>query len=154
MRPVFARLSGVAMKRVVLAFAVLVISVSAWAADAPRRAVVYKNQSCGCCVGWIEYLQENGWQVVVHDVDDLDGLKDRMGVPDQVRSCHTAKIGPYVVEGHVPIEAIDRLFRGELKVTGIAAPGMPQGSPGMSGTKEPNPIVTFGGGPSKLIGVY
>jgi hypothetical protein len=142
------------MMRCVLTLAVFFTSVSAWAAEAPRQAVVYKNKSCGCCAGWVEYLQQNGWQVAVHDVDDLDGLKDRLGVPDQARSCHTAKIGPYLVEGHVPVEAIDKLFRDKLKVTGIASPGMPQGSPGMSGAKEPNPIVTFGGGSSKLIGVY
>ncbi|CAA7611968.1 Metal-binding protein [Magnetospirillum sp. LM-5] len=142
------------MKSIVLALGLVLTSLFAWAADAPRQAVVYKNQSCGCCGGWVDYLRDNGWQVVVHDVDDLDGLKDRMGVPDQVRSCHTAKVGAYVIEGHVPIEAIDKLFQAKLKITGIAAPGMPQGSPGMSGIKEPNPIVTFGGGPSKLMGIY
>jgi hypothetical protein len=143
------------MLRIVLAVGIAMMGPTlAKAADAPRQAVVYKESSCGCCSGWVEYLEQHGWRVTVHDVDDLDAVKDRMGVPDQVRSCHTAKIGGYVIEGHVPIEAIDRLFREKRKITGIAAPGMPQGSPGMSGRKEPNPIYTFGGGPSRLLGTY
>jgi hypothetical protein len=126
----------------------------ALAADMPMRAEVFKDKRCGCCEGWVEYLQQHGWQVTVHDTEDMETVKDRLGVPEQMRSCHTAKVGPYVVEGHVPLEAIEKLFKESPKVTGIASPGMPQGSPGMSGEKEPNPVVTFGNGGAKLMGVY
>lgn len=120
----------------------------------PRHAVVHKSPSCGCCGGWIAYLEQHGWQVTVKDTDAMDEVKARLGVPAEAHSCHTAEIAGYVVEGHVPVEAIDKLLAERPKVTGIASPGMPQGSPGMSGPKEPNVVVTFGGGPASVVGTY
>lgn len=119
-----------------------------------REAVVYKSPTCGCCKGWATYLQRNGYQVTVIDREDMDTIKDGLGVPDGMRSCHTAKIDGYVIEGHVPVEAIDKLLSERPKAKGIAAPGMPMGSPGMDGPKEPNPIYTFGGTSKKLFGTY
>lgn len=118
------------------------------------EAVVYKSPTCGCCKGWAAYLQRNGYHVTVLDRDDMDKVKDGLGVPDKVRSCHTAKIGGYVIEGHVPLEAIDKLLAEKPKVVGIAAPGMPSGSPGMDGPKDSNPIYTFGEGGTRLLGTY
>lgn len=118
------------------------------------EAVVYKSPTCGCCKGWATYLQRNGYKVTVIDRDDMDKVKDGMGVPEELRSCHTAKIDGYVVEGHVPLEAIDKLLAEKPKATGIAAPGMPSGSPGMDGPKAPNPVYTFGGAAPRLLGTY
>jgi hypothetical protein len=129
-----------------MAFAV-VYSVTAVAAfpTGAEEATVYKSPTCGCCKGWVTYLQRHGYHVTVIDRDDMDAVKDGLGVPAEMRSCHTAKIGGYLVEGHVPVEAIDRLLAEKPKVTGIASPGMPSGSPGMDGPKAPNPIYTFTG---------
>lgn len=121
---------------------------------AAREAVVYKSPTCGCCKGWATYLQRNGYKVTVIDRDDMDKVKDGMGVPEELRSCHTAKIDGYVIEGHVPLKAIDKLLAEKPKATGIAAPGMPSGSPGMDGPKAPNPVYTFGGNAPRLLGTY
>lgn len=105
---------------------------------------VYFSPTCGCCKEWIRYLQAHGVQV--HGVlqDDLRPLKERLGVPEAVRSCHTARVGPYTVEGHVPVEAIARLLQERPPVAGIAVPGMPAGAPGMGGTPAgPLEIVAF-----------
>jgi hypothetical protein len=149
------------MKRVVLTAAIAAAGLTGWAtvhfADAAgpvREAVVYKSESCGCCTGWIAYLEQNGYTITTHTTDDVDSIKDEWAVPQEVRSCHTAKIGGYVIEGHVPVEAIDKLLATKPKITGIAAPGMPSGSPGMSGPKEPNVIVSFGGGTPQVVGTY
>lgn len=116
-----------------------------------REAVVYKSPSCGCCAGWISYLQRHGIKVIPHNVEDMDEVKDRMAVPVSLRSCHTATIGGYVVEGHVPMASIDRMLTERPAITGVAAPGMPSGSPGMNGPKEPNPIYSFGNQGSRLF---
>jgi hypothetical protein len=121
---------------------------------AARDALIYKSPTCGCCKGWATYLERNGYRVTTIDRDDMDTVKDGMGVPEAMRSCHTAKIEGYVVEGHVPLEAIDKLLAEKPKVKGIAAPGMPSGSPGMSGSKEPNPVFTFGDGGTRLLGTW
>lgn len=149
------------MKRTIIVAAIAAAGLGGWASvlladNAAREAVVYKSESCGCCTGWVAYLEQNGYQVTVHNTDDMDAVKDRMGVPDEVRSCHTARIAGYVVEGHVPVEAIDKLLASKAKVTGIASPGMPSGSPGMSGPKEANVIVSFGSGSSRpqVVGTY
>jgi hypothetical protein len=93
---------------------------------------VYKSSSCGCCAKWVDYLDANGFQTTVHDEEGMDGLKDRLGVPSAVRSCHTALLGKYLIEGHVPAADIQRLLAEEPKIAGLAAPGMPALSPGMA----------------------
>jgi hypothetical protein len=93
---------------------------------------VYKDPSCGCCTKWIEHLRASGLRPTVHDRTDMDALKDGLGVPAALRSCHTAVAGKYVVEGHVPAADITRLIKTAPKgIIGIAVPGMPAGSPGM-----------------------
>jgi hypothetical protein len=109
----------------------VVIPGVARASDA-SPLTVYKDPSCGCCTKWIEHLQASGLRPTVHDRTDMDALKDGLGVPATLRSCHTAVAGKYVVEGHVPAADIERLIRTAPKgVIGIAVPGMPVGSPGM-----------------------
>ena len=96
-----------------------------------NRIVVYKSPTCGCCGKWVEYLRANGFTVEVHDQDDLTQLKRASGVSDAAASCHTAQIGGYVVEGHVPVETIRRMLRERPQIAGIAVPGMVAGTPGM-----------------------
>lgn len=101
-------------------------------ADATGNVItVYKSPSCGCCTKWVEYLRANGFEVKTVDVDDLSEVKTATGVPASLQTCHTGVIKGYVIEGHVPVDAIRRLLAGESKLAGIAVPGMPAGSPGM-----------------------
>lgn len=101
------------------------------ARPAPETVIVYKTPTCGCCSLWVDHLRENGFQVEVHDVRDTTALRRREGVPSRLGSCHTAKVGGYAIEGHVPAAEIKRLLRGRPRVDGLAVPGMPIGSPGM-----------------------
>ena len=108
--------------------------------------VVYKTPTCGCCKGWVESMQKSGFKVEVHDLPDLASIKHAAGVPDSLQACHTARIGGYVVEGHVPAADIRRLLAERPDVAGIATPGMPMGAPGMEGAYSDHyDVVTFGG---------
>jgi hypothetical protein len=108
------------------------------------RAVVYKDANCGCCDKWVDHLRDNGFTVVSHDVDDLDAVKRRHNIDRSLHSCHTAEVGGYVVEGHVPADLIHRMLRERPPIAGIAVPGMPVGSPGMEWTyKEPYDVIAF-----------
>jgi hypothetical protein len=93
--------------------------------------LVHKNPSCGCCELWVEHLRKAGFEVAVRDEDDLNGVKERLGVPYGKGSCHTAEVGGYIVEGHVPVEDIKRLLTEKPDARGLVLPGMPLGSPGM-----------------------
>ena len=102
------------------------------AASKPTAITVYKDPSCGCCTKWVSHLQANGFAPEVHDRSDMDALKDSLGVPPALRSCHTAVAGKYVIEGHVPAADLTRLLAAKPADTlGLAVPGMPVGSPGM-----------------------
>lgn len=92
---------------------------------------VYKSPTCGCCQSWVDAVKAAGFTVAVHDVDDVTPVKDDAGVPADKRSCHTAIIGGYAIEGHVPPETIKKLLAEHPQVAGLAVPGMPSGSPGM-----------------------
>jgi hypothetical protein len=126
---------------------ILVASLSTAAAQPPTYPVtVYKSPTCGCCSKWNDHLRANGFIVTSKDLPDVNPLKDQHGVPAQTRSCHTALVGGYVVEGHVPADVIKKLLRERPPVLGIAAPGMPAGSPGMEmpdGRKDAYQIVAF-----------
>lgn len=142
-----------------LALAVGAGGIAAFAAFQPStavagEAVVYKNPQCGCCKGWATYLQRHGYKVTVIDTDDMESLKRRLQVPDSLHSCHTAKIGGYVIEGHVPVEAIDKLLARRPDFIGIASPGMPSGSPGMDGPKVDNVVKAFGEAGIRPFGTY
>ncbi len=95
---------------------------------------VYKAPSWGGCKMWVEYLRANGFEVKAVDLDDLAEIKAASGVPRSIQTCHTAVVEGYVVEGHVPVDALRRLLHDRPKVAGIGVPGMPIGSPGMDGT--------------------
>lgn len=121
-------------------------AATASAPTAEPTLVVYKTPTCGCCKGWVNAMEKSGFKVEVHDIDDLTATKHAAGVPDELQACHTARIGGYVVEGHVPAADIRRLLAERPDIAGIAAPGMPMGSPGMEGgSAEHYDVVTFGG---------
>ena len=102
------------------------------AAEKPVTITIYKDPSCGCCTKWVTHLQANGFATHVQDRPDMDALKDSLGVPSALRSCHTAVAGRYVIEGHVPAHDVVRLLSSApADVVGLAAPGMPVGAPGM-----------------------
>jgi hypothetical protein len=104
------------------------------------RMTVYKNESCGCCKEWVKHLERAGFSVDVHDVDNLAPVKDRVGIPPAMGSCHTGEIDGYFVEGHVPADDIKRLLRERPNAKGLTVPAMPMGSPGMevpSGQVDP-----------------
>lgn len=106
--------------------------------------MVYKDAQCGCCGKWVEHLRANGFNVTTHNETRMDSIKSTHGVPTQLASCHTAIVDGYVVEGHVPSDAIKRLLRERPAVKGIAVPGMPAGSPGMEGPRaQPYDIMSF-----------
>lgn len=96
---------------------------------------LYKSPLCGCCAIYVDYLRDNGFDVRVHDLEDMAPVKRDFGIRPELHSCHTAIIGGYAVEGHVPVEAIHRLLSEKPDIRGIALPGMPDGSPGMPGPK-------------------
>ena len=107
---------------------------------------VYKSPTCGCCGAWIDHLRAHGFTVIVKDVEDLDSVKQRLGVPALLHSCHTATVDGYAVEGHVPASDIRRLLAERPGATGLAVPGMPIGSPGMeqNDRREPYSTILFG----------
>lgn len=110
------------------------VNLPAIAADAVD---VYKSPYCGCCEKWVEHLQQAGFAVRTHDVNDVPAARQRLGMPERLGSCHTAKVAGYVVEGHVPAADIQRLLKEKPKAIGLAVPSMPPGSPGM---ESPKPV--------------
>ena len=100
-------------------------------AEALPLVSVTKDPSCGCCGAWIEHIEAAGFPVRVLESDDVFSLKQRLGVPADLASCHTAEVDGYVIEGHVPASAMKRLLAERPKAIGLAVPGMPAGSPGM-----------------------
>lgn len=94
-------------------------------------AVIHSDPLCGCCGAWVEHLAEAGFPVEVRETSEMNRIKARLGVPGDLASCHTAEIDGYIVEGHVPADAIKRLLAERPDARGLSVPGMPIGSPGM-----------------------
>jgi hypothetical protein len=115
--------------------AVLLLALLPLQAAGPVIAV-YKTPTCGCCGKWVDHLRAAGFTARVTDLRSTAEYRRKQGVPDQLASCHTAVIGDYVVEGHVPAADIRRLLKEEPKARGLAVPGMPMGSPGMEGPRR------------------
>ena len=116
-----------------LALAVSAVPGLALAAVKKTLVEVWKSPYCGCCKDWITHLENEGFAVKVNEVGDLDGARRQLGMPERYASCHTAKVGGYLIEGHVPAADIRRLLVEKPQAIGLAAPGMPVGSPGMDG---------------------
>lgn len=122
----------------------LLTSGAAWANEASRSMVMYKDPLCDCCEGHAAHLRQNGFDVQIVPTPDLDAVKQANHVPAELAGCHTVLVDGYVVEGHVPASVVDRLLTERPAVRGISLPGMPAGSPGMSGSKtEPFQIYSF-----------
>jgi hypothetical protein len=105
---------------------------------------VYKTESCGCCKLWVSHLQQAGFAVEVENLADLGPIKQRVGLPYGLGSCHTAEVGGYFIEGHVPAQDVKRLLRERPAARGLTVPGMPLGSPGMevpSGEVQPYDVL-------------
>jgi len=120
-----------------------VASVPARAANARPAVDVFKSPTCGCCGAWVEHLQSAGFDVRVTEVDDTAAARKRLGMPAAFGSCHTATVGGYVLEGHVPAAEVKRLLGAKPKAIGLAVPGMPVGSPGMEvgGRRDPFDVL-------------
>ena len=132
------------LARGVAAAAAVVVSPALLRAAAGTPMMVYKDPNCGCCHNWVEIMRTSGFEVSVRDTGDMPSIKSRYKVGRNLASCHTALVGGYVVEGHVPADVIRKLLADKPKVVGITVPGMPVGSPGMEGgTKQAYDILTF-----------
>lgn len=106
--------------------------------------IVYKSPTCGCCGSWVEHLRQSGFRVEARDTMDVTAVKAALGVPERLWSCHTATVGGYVIEGHVPADLVRRLLAEHEDVAGLAVPGMPVGSPGMEGPNpQPYEVIAF-----------
>lgn len=119
---------------------------SALAQDEAPLVTVYKNPTCECCAEWAKYLRKNGFRVNVKDGENVTEIKIKHGVPTRLSSCHTALVGRYVLEGHVPADVIEQLLRERPKVIGLAVPGMPAGVPGMPAAepdRDPYHVIAF-----------
>jgi hypothetical protein len=137
-----ARWAGVAVVASVTSAFAPSGAVSVVAADS---VIVFKDPNCGCCQQWVEHLRKHSLEVAVRDTSDVSGAKRTGRVPERLHSCHTAFVGGYVVEGHVPAADIRRMLKEKPKIAGIAVGGMPVGSPGMEmgSRKDPYEVVAF-----------
>ena len=115
----------------------LLASLLSQSLAAATRIEVYKTPTCGCCGKWVEHLRANGFEPLVKEVSSTTEYQARYGVPDKMKSCHTAVVNGYTIEGHVPAADIERLLKERPKAKGLAAPGMPAGSPGMDSAHHP-----------------
>jgi hypothetical protein len=145
-------------RRSLLALIPVMFVAASRAARAQQTATVYKDPTCGCCSKWVELLRKEGFAVTVNDVRDIAAVKDNYHVPQPLRSCHTALINGYVVEGHVPLADIKRILKEKAAVSGIAVPGMPIGSPGMEvpgTTPQSYQVIAFDArGGSRVFATY
>ncbi len=106
--------------------------------QASQQIEVWKTPTCGCCADWVEHLRANGFEVKVNDVQDTGSFRAALGMPQDYGSCHSAKVGDYAIEGHVPADDIKKLLAQQPDAVGLAVPGMPLGSPGMEHPDMPN----------------
>ncbi len=132
------------IRSLILALALFVPAGGALAQAKPVIEV-YKTATCGCCGEWVKHLRASGFEVRAHDVKEPAQYRQKFGVPDRLGSCHTAKVGGYAIEGHVPAREIRRLLAERPKARGLAVPAMPLGSPGMetNGAKDAYDVMLF-----------
>ena len=128
-----------------------IVPLSAEPAPARGEVTLYKSPQCDCCEGYADYLRHNGFKLKAISTNDLTVIAEKYGVPDSLQPCHISLIGGYVVGGHIPIEVIDKLLSAKPQIAGITLPGMPEGTPGMPGTKSgPLQIYEIGKGPPRV----
>jgi hypothetical protein len=139
-------------RHLLAAGAVLVTTPRAFASTSELE--VWKMRGCACCVAWAERFTAAGFRAQLHELDDLDPVRAAAGVPADLGGCHTAKVEGYVVEGHVPVAAVQRLLAERPAILGVAVPGMPTGSPGMEiegRPGEPYDVITFAADGSRSV---
>ncbi len=145
-RSVVASLTVLAVLLGVMAASLVVTGARVLAAQADLpEVVVYKTPTCGCCSKWVAHLRAAGFKVRTTDLEDLGAIRRDWKVPPKLASCHTARVGRYVIEGHVPATDIRRLLAAQPRVDGLSVPGMPIGSPGMEqgNVVEPYDVLSF-----------
>lgn len=113
--------------------------------DAPKEMTVYRSPTCGCCEKWMAHMAKHGFTIKDVVSEDMASVKQKLGVPQALQSCHTAVVDGYVVEGHVPAGDVKKLLKSKPQALGLAAPGMPAGSPGMEmgGAKGNFSVILF-----------
>ena len=121
----------------------LVAGVTSLSALAAEPMTVYKSQYCGCCEQWIKHMQDNGFELKVVNTEQLEPIKQQHGVTPQLASCHTALVGGYVVEGHVPAADVQRMLDKKPAIRGLTIPGMPQSAPGMDIPGQPYQVLAI-----------
>lgn len=133
---------SLALAASLLAFAPL----AGHAEDAAMSMTLTKTPSCGCCSAWGDLARQAGYDVETRETMDYAGMKRAHDVPPHLQSCHSTRVGGYVVEGHVPLAAVEKLLAEQPDITGIAVPGMPAGSPGMGDDPDARfDVIAFGG---------
>lgn len=141
------------MLRMLMLAIIALLAVTA-ARSEPATIIMYVNPQCSCCEGHAKYLREHGFKVTTIVAPNMSLIKRQHGVPEKLEGCHTMLIGGYVVEGHVPAASITKLLTEHPKIKGISLPGMPAGSPGMTGSKtEPFTIYEISEGELKVFAV-
>lgn len=128
----FSRRSALRLSLAMVGAAVLSQRMPTLMAQTRPQVEVWKDPDCGCCKDWISHLEAGGFRVRMHDSGN-SAARTRLGVPEKLGSCHTAQVGGYAIEGHVPAREIHRLLKERPQAIGLAVPGMPVGSPGMDG---------------------
>ncbi len=140
-------------RRSLLGGAMTIAVVVPAAAEVPQLEV-WKQRACGCCKAWAKHFEAAGFSVMIHEVDDVTPTRRAAGVPDDLAGCHTARSGGYLIEGHVPVQTVQRLLNERPPIAGLAVPGMPIGSPGMEmegQPSEPFDVVAFDPGGRRYV---
>ena len=128
-----------------IAVFLLLLAPLAWAVPPLPTVTVYKSPSCGCCGKWVEHMKAHGFPVVTHETENVAPHKARLGVPEAMGSCHTAEVGGYLIEGHVPAADVKRLLAEKPRARGLVSPGMPASAPGMDDARKiPYEILLVG----------
>ena len=126
------------MKKLQVLLAMLTVGIAGISyAQTAGTVDMYKSPYCGCCGKWAEHMSKAGFTVTAHEVEDVPAMRKKLGMPDKLGSCHAARVGDYLLEGHVPAEDVKRLLKEKPKALGLAVPGMPAGSPGMDVPNSP-----------------
>lgn len=140
------------MKKLLLGAALTLASMAASAASLE----VYKSPTCGCCIKWVEHMRENGFDVKVHETQNLQPIKEKAGLRAGLGSCHTAFIDGYTIEGHVPAKEVKRLLEERPEAVGLTVPAMPIGSPSMEmgDRQDPYQVLLFDDKGTKVYAQY
>jgi hypothetical protein len=141
-------------RRIIFSGVGAVMLLSRTAMSAWPMVTVHKDPNCGCCGGWIAHLETHGFQVKVIETTELNRVRARLGVPFDLQACHTAQVASYLIEEHVPATALEKFLREKPVALGLAVPGMPSGSPGMTGDYEEYDVILFGKNERRVYGRY